>query len=153
VISHANILVRRGKGYLPTQALIAGGPYVLVEPLYIVNLDVKDMVQALKQVIAAGHPRFPNLTKEQWQKRKDPVLQAAGVRSWKELAKDGASYAIEWDEDRITLYISRLDLKGRFETDPTKTTVFPNQISLETIVGKILEDVHSRSELLDRGSH
>ena len=149
MISHANLLVRRGKGYLPTQALIVGGPYVLVEPVHVAKLDVEDIMQALTQVIALGHPRFPNFTKEEWQKRKDPVLQAAGVRSWKELAKGGASYAIEWHEEGITLYMSRLDPKDRFETDPAKTRTLPKNVPLELIVEAVLDDVRSRPELLD----
>jgi hypothetical protein len=148
VVQGAGIIVRNGKGYIPTEALIEGGPYVLVEPIYVVNLDAQEIVEALKKVINTGHPAFPSLTREEWQKRKDPVLKAAGVKSWKELARDGASYTLEWSEDTITLYVSRLDRQGRFETDPAKTRTFPKQTSLETIIEAVLDDVRSRPELL-----
>jgi hypothetical protein len=65
------------------------------------------------------------------------------------LAKKGASYSIVWGPDEITLYISRLDKKGRFETDPTKTAKFAKGTSLETIVETILADVRSRPELME----
>lgn len=45
------------------------------------------------------------------------MLAAAGVKSWYRLAKGGADYSIFWEEDRIVLYMSRLDKKGRFEVD------------------------------------
>jgi len=144
----AGMMVRKGKGYIPTEALIEGGPYVCVEPVYTVSLNAHEIVQALEQVITAGHPKFPNLAREEWQKRKDPVLKAAGVKSWKELAKGGASYTIEWSEDAVMLYISRLDQKGRFETDPTRTRTFPKSMPLALIVEVVLDDIRSRPELL-----
>lgn len=148
MIQGAGIIVRNGKGYIPTEALMEGGPYVLVEPIYVVNLDPQEIVEALEKVINSGHPPFPSLTREEWQKRKDPVLKAAGVKSWKALARNGASFTIEWSQDTITLYVSRLDRQGRFETDPAKTRTFPKRTSLETIVEAILDDVRSRPELL-----
>jgi hypothetical protein len=125
-----------------------GGPYVLIEPIYVVNLAPQEIVEALKKAINTGHPAFPSLTREGWQKRKDPVLKAAGVKSWKELARDGASYTLEWSEDTIRLYVSRLDQRGRFETDPAKTRTFPKRTPLETIVEAVLDDIRSRPELL-----
>lgn len=148
MIRGANIIVRRGKGYIATEALIEGGPYVAVEPIYVVNLDPQEIVEALKKVITTGHPTFPSPTREEWQKRKDPVLKAAGVKSWKALARNGASYMVEWSNDTINLYISRLDRQGRFEIDPARTRTFPKRTSLETIVEAILDDVRSRPELL-----
>jgi hypothetical protein len=149
MIRVAGIIVRNGRGYVPTEAVVEGGPYILVEPIYTVNLTAREVIEALKSVIDAGHPEFSSLTHEEWQRRKDPILEVAGVRSWKELAKGGASYTIEWSEDSVTLYVSRLDHKGRFEVDPTKTNTFPRQTPIETIVGAILKDVRSRPELFD----
>ena len=125
-----------------------GGPYVLIEPIYVVNLAVQEIVEALREAINTGHPAFPSLTREEWQKRKDPILKAAGAKSWKELARDGASYTLEWSEDTITLYVSRLDHRGRFETDSAKTRTFPKRTPLETIVEAVFYDIRSRPELL-----
>jgi hypothetical protein len=140
----AGIIVRKGRGYVPTEALIEGGPYVLVEPVHTVRLNAHEIVQALGEVIAAGHPEFPSPTQGEWQKREDPVLKAAGVNSWNELAQGGASYTIEWSEDSVVLCMSRLDSKGRFETDPAKTRTFPENTSLALIVEAILNDIRSR---------
>ena len=148
MIQGAWIVVRRGKGYIPTQGQIEAGFYMGIEPVYTVSLDAEDIIWAFEQVIAAGHPQLPTPTAEEMKKRQDPVLKAAGVRSWNELAKGGASYTIYWGKDDITLYISRLDRKGRFEVDPAKTRTFPKDTALRTLVDVILQDVHSRPELL-----
>jgi len=129
-----------------------GGGYLAIEPVFTADLTVDSLTAAFEQVIAAGHPQIPTPTKEEMQRRKDPILKAAGVSSWKRLAQGGASYTIEWKEDTITLYISRLDRKGRFEVDPAKTRTFAQDTSLRTIVEAILEDVRSRPELLEMDS-
>lgn len=54
------------------------------------DLTVDDLLAA----IAAGHPQIP--TKEDMKKCQDPILKASGTKSWKQLAKNGASYNIFW---------------------------------------------------------
>jgi hypothetical protein len=147
-----DVIVRRGKGYIPTQGQTEAGFYIGIEPVYTVNLNVEDVLGAFEQVIAAGHPRVPTPTQEEWRTREDPILKAAGVRSWKRLAQGGASYTIDWQEDTVALYVSRLDHKGRFEVDPAKTRTFPKTTPLRIIVEVILDDVRSRPELLETDS-
>jgi hypothetical protein len=82
-------------------------------------------------------------------KRPGLIPSAAGVSSWKKLAQGGASYSIQWRKDStITLFISRLDKKGRFEWDPARTRTFAGDTPLRTVVEAILEDVRSRPELM-----
>lgn len=145
----AGVIVRNGRGYVPTQGQFEDGPYVDIAPVHEVKLCVADIVQALEIVIAAGHPRVPAPTQEEWRKRRDPVLEAAGVRSWKELAKGGATYTIYWQGETVALFASRLDRRGRFEVDPAKTLTFPKDALLSTIAEAILDDVRSRPDLLD----
>ena len=152
MIRVAGAIVRRGKAYLAVDAHMEGGGYLAIEPVFAADLTIDSLTAAFEQVIAIGNPQIPTPTKEEMQKRGDPILKAAGVRSWKELAKGGASYTIEWKEDTITLYISRLDRKGRFEVDPAKTRTFPKETPLRTIVEAILEDIRSRPELLEMDS-
>lgn len=152
MVKVAGAIVRRGKAYLAVDAHMEGGGYLAIEPVFTAELTVDSLTAAFEQVIAEGNPEIPTPTKEEMQRREDPILKAAGVRSWKELAKGGAAYTILWEEDTITLYISRLDRKGRFEVDPAKTRTFAKDTPLRTIVEAILEDVHSRPELLERDS-
>ena len=78
------------------------------------------------------------------QQRKDPVLTTTGARSWKELAKTGAAYTIDWTDKEIRVDMSRLDKKGRWEYDPEKTCTFPPDTPLDQIIAIIMEDIRSR---------
>jgi len=141
------IYVWHGKAYLPVQARLESGMWMDLEPVYIADLNTKDLLLAIEKVLAAGHPRLPDPTREEMRQRKDPILKATKAHSWKELARTGAAYSISWTGEEITVYMSRLDKKGRWEYDPEKTRAFPPETPLEEIVAVILEDIRSRSEV------
>jgi hypothetical protein len=122
VAQSVGLIIYKNKAYVPVEAQTEAGFYFAVEPV------------------------FTTPTLEEM-KKKDVILSITGAKSWKALAKNGASYPISWSKDGITLYMSRLDKKGRFETDPNKTRVFSRETPLQTIVEAILEDVQSRPEL------
>jgi len=118
-----------------------------LEPVYIADLNIESLSLAVKKVLAAGHPYLPNPTREEMRRRKDPVLAATKARSWKELAKAGASYSIAWTDKEIQVSMSRRDKKGRWEWDPEKMRSFPLDTPLQEIVAVILEDIQSRPEV------
>lgn len=142
-----SIYVWHGKAYLPVQAQFESGVFVAIEPVYTANLNAEDLLAAVKMVLAAGHPRLPNPTREEMQQRKDPVLAATKARSWKELARTGAAYTTDWTDKEIRVDMSRLDKKGRWEYDPEKMRTFPPDTPLQDIVAVILEDIQSRPEV------
>lgn len=141
------IYVWRGKAYLPVKARIESGFFMDIEPVYTAGLDAEELLSAVEKVLAAGHPCLPDPTREEMRQRKSPVLAATGARSWKELARTGASYSIDWTEQEIQVYMSRLDKQGRWEWDPAKTRIFPPDTPLPDIIAVILEDMRSRPEL------
>jgi hypothetical protein len=148
MIKIASIIIRGGKAYLPVSAKVeGGGPYVLVEPVFTANLTVDDLTAALERIIAAGHPPIPPLTRDDWRRRKDPLLAAAGVKSWKQLATDSRAYALTWEADKITLYLHDLDEQGRFAAGPGRFQTFPSDTPLRTIVAAILEDASKQAVL------
>ena len=147
MIECADVIIRKGKGYIPVNAVIESGLYFMVEPVFVADLTVDDLVAALEKAIAFGHPQIPPPTQEEMDRRKDPMLSAAGVKSWYQLAKGGVSYSIFWEEKQIVLYMSRLDKKGRFEEDSHKTKTFGLDTPLQAIVEAILADVKTRPEL------
>ena len=120
---------------------------MIIEPVYTVDSTVDKVLAALEKAIATGHPQIPPPTKEDMEKWQDPILAASGTKSWKQLAKNSASYNIFWAENQIFLYLSRLDKQGRFEPDPKKTKIFPKNTPLRVIVEVILADVNTRPEL------
>ncbi len=148
-VETATIIVRQGKAYLSVTAQTEAGVFMGTEPVYIAPLTLEALVAALEKVIAAGHPRIPHPTPEEWRRLKDPVLQAAGVKSWRAFTQHSAvyNYTIDWSEQAVTVYIMQLDHLGRAEYASAKKMNFPKETPLRTIVEAILEDVHSRPEL------
>jgi hypothetical protein len=142
------VYVWRGKAYLPVQAQLESGPFMGIEPMFTAGLNTEELLSAVEKVLAAGHPRLPDLTREEMRQRKDPVLAATKVRSWKELARTGASYTIGWTDKEIRVDMSRLDKKGKWEFDPEKMRIFPPNTPLQDIIAVILEDIRSRPELM-----
>jgi hypothetical protein len=152
MISNVGVIVHRGKAYVPTYAKMTGemaGAYLTIEPIYVTNLTLDELTETLERVVAAGNPEVPTPTREELERYYSRLLlRAAGVRSWRQLAREGASYGIGWLNNQIELTMSRLDKQGRWEIDPTKTRYFPRDTDIRTIVEAILQDVRSRPELL-----
>ena len=142
----ADVIVYKDKVYIPTSARLEGG-HLQIEPVYTASLAAHELAQVLKQVAAAGNPTIPMPTREEFQRRRDPVLNAAGVPSWTALARHGAAYAISWSSSEILLDMSMRDKKGRFVWDPEKTKRWPPETDFQTIAEAILEDARSRPEL------
>lgn len=144
---NVSIVVWRGRAYLPAQALLESGIYMDIDPVYSAGLNSEELLSAVEKVLAAGHPRRPDPTREEMRRRKSPILAATGARSWKELARVGASYNIAWTDKEIRVEMSRLDKQGRWEWDPAKRQIFSLDTPLEDIIAVILEDIRSRPEL------
>lgn len=142
------IIAWHGRAYVPVIDLYEHGLYVDSEPVYVVALSKEELVKAVRAVKDAGHKIIPRpKSREEFLARKDPVLATTGAKSWKNLAKTGASYTIDWALDKIQLDMSRLDKKGMWEYDPEKKRLFPPDTSIEEIVEIILEDVKTRPEI------
>lgn len=142
-----SIVVWHGKAYLPVKARLESGLWMDLEPVHVADLNTESLLSAIEKVLIAGHPRLPNPTQEEMRQREDPILKATGARSWKELARSGASYSISWTEGGIQVNMSRLDRKGKWEWDPEKMRAFPPDTSLREVLAVILEDIQSRPEV------
>ena len=140
-----DVILWRGKAYLPTLVKIKSGGWIDREPVYTARLEVKDLVLAIKKVLSAGQLCVPPPTKAEMQRQGDPLLNATGARSWKALAKEGAAYSISWTDKGIEISISQLDKKGRWVWDPAKHHILPLDTPLEEIAALILEDFQARS--------
>lgn len=143
------IYVWRSKAYIPVQDQYESGIFVGTEPIYIVELKSNDLVRAVKSVKEKGHKRIPDpKSREEVLKRKDPVLAATKAKSWKQLARNGASYTIGWTEKEIRIDMSRVNNRGVWENDLQKLKMLSPNTPLENIVGIILEDIKTRPEVL-----
>lgn len=151
-IETISIYVWHGKAYLPVLGQFKSGIFAVIEPVYIANLNSEELVSAIQKVRLAGHPLLPETTREEWQRRQDPILSATEAGSWMELARSGASYGVSWTNHEVRLDMSRLDKKGRWENDPIKVRIFPPDKPLQFIVEVILEDIESRPELMKQSN-
>jgi hypothetical protein len=142
-----SIDVYRGRAYLPVQARFESGIWTGIEPVFTAELNVDELVAAIMKVIEAGHQTLPDPTREEGQKQKDPILAATKARSWKALARNGASYSIHQTNDQIRVDMSYTDKKGRWQNDPKKVRVLPEDTPLEEIAEIILEDIRARPEV------
>jgi hypothetical protein len=112
-------------------------------------VDVGSLKSAVENVLAFGHPLLPNPTQEEVKKLRSPLLSATKARSWKELAQTGASYGIDWTDQRIRVDMSYRDKQGRWQNDPAKVRLFPLETALEDVLAVILADIHTRPEVFE----
>lgn len=142
-----SIVVWQGKAYLPCQARIEAGMWMDVEPVYVSDIDLDSLQVSVEKVLSFGHPLLPTPTQEDVKRMKSPLLVATKARSWKDLARAGASYGIDWTDQHIRVDISYRDKQGRWQNDPAKVRTFPLDTPLEEVLTVILEDIRSRPEL------
>lgn len=144
MIQTIGVIVFRDKAYIPTDSQTPSGIYLAMEPVFTAELNVEELAKAMQCAIAQGNPVIPSIHHREYRKI-DPVLKATGARNWKRLAREGASYGVFWRDEKIDLYMSMLDHKGRFVNDPDKTLRFDRDIEIEEIAQAILSDWESRS--------
>jgi hypothetical protein len=148
-IVSVEVYIRQGKAYVATigDCEIA---HIVTEPIYIVNLMLYELAEAIEKVFRAGTPKLPRPSGDKLYNlpKPDPLLRAAKVSSWKKLAQGGTAYDISWYSQRIIISFFKNDEKGRFVTDKPKERHFTAETDIQQIAQVILEDVLSRPELL-----
>jgi hypothetical protein len=143
-IKLVGIVVVNGKAYLPSLAETKSGLLIQVDPVYEVEIEEGQLVAAIENMLSGSRTKIPDLTREEWKKRKDPVLLATRNKSWKELARKGFSYGLEWTDKGIRLDIPKLDQQGRWEVDPNAVRIFPHNTPIRVIVKTIIDHVQTR---------
>lgn len=146
-IRMVGIIVLHGKAYIPSLAETTSGLFIQINPIFEVDIEEDKLADVIEKVSLSPRPRVPDLTREEWKKRKDPVLTATKAKSWKELAQKGASFGLEWTDQGIRLDIPRLDQEGRWEIDPSAVTLFPLNTPLKEIAKVIIQNIDTRPDL------
>ncbi|NUM46267.1 MAG: hypothetical protein HUU38_16310 [Anaerolineales bacterium] len=134
------------KAFVPSKARYETGLTVDKDPVYISDLKAENVVSIIENARMASKEKLP-FSANRDQVIRDaakPILLATGAKSWKELAKSGIAYMLIWTDDIITLAISELDKKGRYEYPKSKERTFSSDTTLIEVVHVILEDVNSR---------
>lgn len=136
------VIIWNERAYIPSTVECYSGIVIQVEPVYSVDLNVSEISKYIQKVLSSldQQARIPDPTRDEWKRRKDPVLAATKAKSWKNLAQAGHGYGIGWLEKAIRLTVNQRDKKGRWEINPEKTRLFPLGTPLEDIVATILDD-------------
>lgn len=121
MMQSASVIIYRDKAYVPTTVQIEAGPFWSIAPVYSSNLVVEELTYLLEKSISEGNPRVPTPSRDEIKRRGDAILEATGLKSWKALAKKGASYGITIHDGQITIYFPGVDDRGHYDTDPTKS--------------------------------
>lgn len=140
----ASVIVYETKAVVPTTVLTDAGYYLQVEPVACSDLSVSGLTAALREITANGNPPTRALLRDEFKQRVDPVLHALKVRSWLALAKKGASFGIVWKDQHTVVSVSRLDKRGRFETDLEHERRLPVDAPIEAVAEAIIDDLRRR---------
>jgi hypothetical protein len=146
-IQSVSVFVWRRKAYVPTYGqVVNGGMLVAMEPVYTVDLDRDQIVEAVKTALAFGHPPIPDRSRDEWDKlmSTSPILSATGARSWSEFYRKAMQYTIEWGPAGTFLEFGYRAPEGGWLFDPGKRREFPLDASVEQVVDVILEDLSSK---------
>ncbi|HEX9116630.1 MAG TPA: hypothetical protein VGA61_11220, partial [Anaerolineae bacterium] len=142
-----SVIVYKGKAFVPTSYEVDKGLYRTDEPIRVVKLDLEALQSALEDAFQLGNPPYNRQLHERARSHKDVVLQATHATSWLALARHGYSYGIAWRTIEAVLAVSRVDEKGRFVDDPSKTQHFAPDTSMKVIAEAILADMSARPEV------
>ena len=146
-IRSAAITIWNNKAYIPTPArYVNEGPFTNLEPIYVVNLTLSELVPVVQKLLFSKHEILPNPTQQEIKFRRDLLPKATGAHSWKRLSKDGIAYDIVLTEKELTLEISELDKKGRWIFPLEKQLKFPPQTDLSILIQAMIYDNKKRQK-------
>lgn len=134
-----SIYVTEEYAYIPCNLKLPTGIYITTEPVYITKIDITDICYAINKVLDHGYPTV-NVSRDELNFHTSAVLRAAKCKSWKALARNGRAYTISWFDNQISVDVSRLSTKGKWEFDPNKKRIFSSSTSLESISEIIIKD-------------
>ena len=146
MISMLAVTVRQGKAYVPVKARTDTGLYMDAAPVFIGDLSLDGLRGVLELAAAAGHPPIPHPTQEGWRHWRSPVLKAAGVRSWKQMASGAVSYLILWGAGKVVLRISEVEEGGDWRKASYTDSSFAPDVGLGTLAEAILQDLRERQK-------
>ena len=140
------LMVRQGKAYVPVKARTDTGLYVDAEPVFVSDLSLDGLRGVLDLAVAAGHPPIPHPTQEGWRRWRSPVLKAAGVRSWKQMASGAISYVIMWRGKKVSLFISQVEDGADWRKASATERSFAPDVELGMLAEAILQDLRERQK-------
>jgi len=143
-IRMTEIIIWDEKAYIASNACVPSGLFTSIEPVFVVNPTLGELIPVVQKVLFSEHKLLPQLTRDEIKAQQGLLPKITGARSWKRLGQKGISYIIELTEKGFLVEMSRLDSKGRWEFDPNKRTTFLPDTDLSVVIQAILEDLKTR---------
>jgi hypothetical protein len=142
----ASVFIMHNKAYVPSSVELAErGAFMSVEPVYVVELNIEELTQALEHVLTVDSPIIPTPTLEEFKSYRDPVLAATGARSGLALRRNSLAYGISLSDDGVLIALPEFDKQGRGRVTPFSPRVqLPATASIRDIAAAILNDADSR---------
>jgi hypothetical protein len=138
------IIVIGDKAYLPSDGVYPSGLSTGIEPIFVVRPTLEELMPVVVKMANTGPILLPSPTKEDLVFQRNLLPKITKTKSWKRLGQAGILYFFDITENWITLEISRLDDKGRWEFDKSKQKRYPVNTDLSEVVQDILDDLKSR---------
>lgn len=138
------IIVIGEKAYLPSDGVYPSGLSTGIEPVLIVKPNMDELLPVVRQMANTGPKLLPSPTKEDLVFQRNLLPKITKTKSWKRLGQAGILYFFDITEDWITLEMSRLDDKGRWEFDKSKQKRYPVNTDMVVVIQDILDDLNSR---------
>jgi hypothetical protein len=142
--SIAQIVVWDSRVYIHRTARYKNGIYVNIEPVVVVRSTIDEIVSVLETNMRQELPILQDPSPGEVKARSDLLPKMTGAKSWRKLCQKGVNYIIGYSDNEISLGMSRLDSKGRWEFDPDKQKKYILGTSIIIIVQDILNDLTSR---------
>jgi len=129
---------------MPCFGIYPSGIITHINPVYICDITEFDLVVNIEKVLESGVQQLAEISAEEWKSQKKPLLEATGIKSWKELDKKSIGYGIEWVDQRVVLTFPALNKQYGVEKHTTKNI----SIDVDTPIEKIVKLIHDDYLLL-----
>ncbi|HDR8857571.1 TPA: hypothetical protein QDA74_001709 [Burkholderia territorii] len=103
-MKRATAILRKGKILIDGYSQTTSGVWIGVGPVFVVDEnDVEKLTVSLKEALANSKVGVPHPAQNEWKDIQKPMLEAAGVKSWRTLAKGAKAVGIYCEDSRVRM--------------------------------------------------
>jgi len=117
--------------------------FVVTEPMYTVDLNDKDIAEAVKKIFKAGTPKLLRPPENAMSDISAPLLKEACVKDWDELAQNGRVYNVIKYPQEIVVLAYKFDAQGEMISEKPQKTTYNGGTNMRKICRDILADVNA----------
>jgi len=141
-----HVYVRKGTAFVPNVARTEAGFLLDVEPVRVVKLsDLQSLASAIEQAMAAGNPRVPTPTRDEY--KKPFLIGLAGVRTWKAFERTGACFTVFRSNDELEITETARNDDGEWVDAPSLNQKLSPTAPASEIARRIAERTSQRADL------